>query len=172
MRFEPSSAYSFLKDEDDEELLVQSSVALEGRLTSQFGSKPSGDLLDKTSSAWGLTPFLQMELFIMASILDRVANDPFYILTPTRRERFILAFERSMREMDTLQQKLVPSTTADKKDIMKEVEEPLRQSIVASLCALFQYGKHCLLQLSSAEVSFKISFVPTRKEEETSDALV
>ena len=80
----------------------------------------------------------------MASILDRVANDTFYILTPMRRERFILAFERSMREMDTLQQKLVPSTAADKKDILKEVEEPLRQSIVASLYALFQYGKHCL----------------------------
>ena len=97
-----SSFSEFLHDKNDVQLLRQSSLEIERKLVKSFCAQPTGDLLSKISSSWGLSPLLQMELFILASILDRVINDSLYSLTPNRRQRYILAFERCIREMERL----------------------------------------------------------------------
>ena len=112
MRSDVPTFTEFLRGHDDGELLRKSSLELEHKLVQSFGALPDGDLLSKISSSCGLTPLLQMELFIVVSILERVVHDRGYSLTPIRRNRYILAFERCLQEIERLKKPMLTSSVA------------------------------------------------------------
>jgi len=159
---------SFLEEKDDDDLLSFSSLEVETKLVSIFCARPSGRLLDKISSAWGLSPWLQTELFIFASILDRVENDDAYSLTSIRRKRLILAFERSIREMDKTRQ-AIPVRPSVKKYVVKEneeedIDEPVENTRLGKACILVKYFKECLIDILSAQFALRVSFAPIKKQ--------
>jgi hypothetical protein len=125
-----SSFTEFLQDKDDVQLLRQSSLEIERKLVHSFCAKPTGDLLSKISSSWGLSPLLQMELFILASIIDRVMNDSLYSFTPNRRQRYILAFERCIREMERLMEPIqISIPTLAIPSVKKHATESVLESV-------------------------------------------
>lgn len=146
MIFDHRTFKSFLKAKDENELLARS-LEIERKLINSFAARPSGGLLEKISTSWGLSPLLQMELFILASILDRVVNDNSYDLTPIRRRRFILAFERSIREMEELQKKQDQYTPGKK--IVDGAKEPAKEEsvFIKAFYALIEYCKCCLMNI-------------------------
>ena len=162
--FEKIDATCFLEGKKDVELLALSSLEVETKLVGMFCARPSGRLIDKISSAWGLSPWLQTELFIFASILDRIDNDISYSLLPTRRKRLILAFERSIREMDRLRESIVNVQAVKGFDAGQDNGEPLRASLVVRFHSLVDYFKQFLINLLSTEYTLQISFVSIKKQ--------
>jgi hypothetical protein len=116
MPFLPMPAYPFLDSRNDNELVTESVKELERILQSEFyscGSSGGKDLLDLAATSWGLSLLLRLELFIVATIRHKVVHERGYNLTVQTKERFILAFVRSVREAEEIQGRRLQRAVAD-----------------------------------------------------------
>lgn len=116
-----SSSYTFLESASDDELVTKSAKELERILRSQYHAGDGKDLLDLVSTGWGLSLLLRLELFIVGTMCYKVVYEPGYKLTTKRRERFVVAFLRSVYEAEVMKQQQEAADTK-RRELLERVE--------------------------------------------------